>query len=186
MKKIIVFIMIMIGFVFAINAFTEPKINGTAKDYEILERNLTTRYKEWNIYAPEAVDIKDRAATLFAALKDCIKEEHAEICQVNLEASKNAITFNKGNQYAYGFYTTNKYRKNKKCRIFASSTQLTEKELKITDLWFTHENKFLETNTGRLNEDKLIQYIADFMELPLDDIHLPYINYQEYMFELPH
>lgn len=157
-------------------------IEGKAHKYQLIERDDTSfRGRDrlrWIIIAPTAITKADRAATAMKAARDLQNETNADLAQIWLEAGKFAT--GQGMQLAIATYipdgcgNSGKDCDGKVWKVSASDAQLTDQQLMIWKAWEKHSGKFMED--GLVNEQKLITYLAGQLNLPEDQIDLPWID----------
>ena len=131
----------------------------------------------WAITAPTAETKADRAATVKEAAIQLQEKENADLVSVWLEVGSFAV--GKGNSLARATYipdgcgNSGKDCDGNKWNLEATDMQLTDQQLLVWKSWEQHRDKFKED--GLVNEQKLVAFLAEKLNLPEDQITLPWI-----------
>jgi len=134
--------------------------------------------KRWIISSPKALTKEDRALTTIQAAKDLQNKTNAD--QVNIFLVIDGLKNSYGIPLAIVTYTPDGQGNSgdKDSRVWeveSSDKILKPLEKDITLAWYQHKKDFIQED-GLTDEVKLSKFIADKLNITVDQISLPWIN----------
>lgn len=161
-----------------------PAVSSTSKahDFQVIEKDDLSfpgrKRWRWTIVAPTALTKEDRAETAKEAARQLQEETGADLADIWFEVAP----FAKGqthNQLALATYipdgcgSSGEDCNGVQWEVSASDTQLTEQQVLVWTNWRRYREEFIVD--GLLNEAKLKAYLSEKLNLPEDQIGLPWI-----------